>query len=1044
MQSTNDWENPRYFNLNKEPPCASATFFPNRESLQFGKSILYQSLNGSWKFHWVQCPADRPKDFFRTEFDCSDWHDITVPSAWQLHGYGIPHYMSAGGVKGMGGKNPPNIDPEYNEVGSYRRGFQIPESWDKKQIFLHFVGVKTAFYLWINGIQVGYSQGSMCPAEFNITPYIVPGKNLVAVQVFRYSDGAYLEDQDMWYMSGIFREVYLYAVPEIHIRDFHVTCEFDDTYNNGVLHLSVKIQNYGDKLIGSHQLKGFLIDDDGKEITKLDTLVPQIEPSTEVIVKVSVDIKSPQKWSAENPYLYELRINLLDAFGEELEAFKIPFGFRVVEIKDRQILVNGKNIIFRGVNRHECHPQFGQSISKQQMEEDVILLKQYNINAVRTSHYPNHPYFYELCDRYGLYVMDEANVETHGTAKYIPGDNPDWTEAVVDRMIRMVERDKNHPSIVCWSLGNEAGYGKNFEKMKQAALEIDSTRFIHYEGDTLLKTTDVISTMYPSPKRMEEMAQGIKKLRLSSAGNYRGTVHKPGSYNHKPILVCEYAHAMGNSIGSLDKHVQLFEDYPHVAGGFIWDFIDQTLLIEDTSGMKLWLYGGDFGDQPHRGSFLANGILAADRSPHPHAFQVKQSYRTIRSFPIDLVNGAVEIKNLNWFQATNNLNISWELTADGEVIQEGIEICPVIKPQKQIGFVIPIRKPLQHLANEYMLKLSYVLANQTSWADAGFEIGWDQFEVPFLVRGLQDKVASISGSMKIEQNASITEIAGGHFTHQVDRRNGSWVRFNNTGIDLLTKPLTPNFWRPPIDNDGMAFYDSMGLPGFLIKFFLPWMRWKTASEKRQLRRFKLTQPAPNRILLNTSFKVPGGKSTLDLNYSFAIDGSVEIEYRFTPRRKLLRAGMQTEIPGMFQTITWYGRGPQESMMDRKSGYPVGIHSCQIEDFIHNYVRPQENANRSDVRWARFTDGNGRGIEVQATGDHLLNFSVWPYTMDDLELADHIHELPRRKNITLNIDYGQQGVGDLTSAVFGMPDDAQLMGGDECVYSFIFKAVSSKE
>jgi beta-galactosidase len=937
-------------------------------------------------------------------------------------------------------RNPPNIDPEYNDVGSYRREFTFPESWEGRQFFLHFAGVKTAFYLWVNGNLVGYSQGSMCPAEFNITRYLIPGTNIIAVQVYRYSDGAYLEDQDMWYMSGIFREVFLYAVPEVHIRDFFVFCEFDDSYQDAVLRLSAKIQNYSHRKVESYQISGSMMDANGAVIAKMDVGIPKIEARGEANVKVSADVKTPLKWSAEIPDLYNLQIILYDPSGKELEATQIPFGFRVVEIKGNQILINGKNIIFRGVNRHECHPLVGQSISKKQMEEDVILLKQYNFNAVRTSHYPNHPYFYELCDRYGLYVMDEANVETHGTAKTIPGDAPDWTEAVVDRMVRMVERDKNHPSIVCWSLGNEAGYGKNFEKMKQAALEIDSTRFFHYEGDIYLKTTDVISTMYPSPMRMEMMAQGKKKLRLASAGNMRGTVHRSGTYNHKPILVCEFAHAMGNSIGSLDKHVQIFEEYPNVAGGFIWDFIDQTLLKKDEEGGDLWLYGGDFGDEPHRGSFLANGILAADRSPHPHAHQVKQSYQPIRAVPVDLTNGVIEIKNLNWFETTHNYQILWELTADGEVIQHGNEKCPVIDPRKQAEFQIPLVQPNHLIANEYLLKVSYVLANKTSWADAGFEIAWNQFEVPFPSKHQQ--VVETAGiiPLSVVRVGDVFEITGDQFSIKFESKKGAWFCFCVGGYEYFMRPLLPNFWRVPIDNDGSALVDSLNLPRLLTRMLFPWMGWKKASEKRKLKKLELIQPDENNIVITTSFRIPGGKSPLELRYTITNDGSVEVLYTFTPRGKLLRAGLQTEIPGGFQTITWYGRGPHESMMDRKSGYPVGIYSYQIDDFIHNYVRPQENANRSDVRWARFTDGEGHGIEVRATGEHMFNFSAWPYSMDDLESADHIHELPRRENITLNIDYAQKGVGDLTSAFMGMPDDAQLLGGEQCAFRFIIEAV----
>jgi beta-galactosidase len=1039
MSTKKDWENPRVFGINKEAPCASAIFYPNLNSLLNGESSFYQSLNGRWKFYWVQSPAERPKDFYQPEYDVSEWHEIPVPAQWQLHGFGIPHYMSGGGVKGMGVRNPPDIDPNYNEVGSYRTEFVVPDSWRDRQIFLHFAGVKTAFYLWINGEKVGYSQGSMCPAEFNITHTIKTGKNTLAVQVFRYSDGAYLEDQDMWYMSGIFREVYLYAIPDVHIRDFYSYCEFDPSYQNATFFLVVKIRNYNGKAAMPRKIVGYLIDSEGAVCSSLEAISTQIESIGEVTLKTHTEIKSPRKWSAEIPYLYNLRLILYDPSGDEVELTQVPFGFRVVEIKGNQILINGENVIFRGVNRHETHPVDGQSITKSQMEDDVVLMKQYNINAVRTSHYPNHPYFYELCDRYGLYVVDEANIETHGTAKLIPGDDPVWADAVVDRAIRMVERDKNHPSIICWSLGNEAGYGKNFEIMKQAILSIDSNRFIHYEGDVFLKTTDVVSTMYPSPGRLEKLAEGKDKFRLSSAGNYRGRVHKPEVYNSMPILICEYAHAMGNSIGSLDKFVKIFEEYPNVAGGFIWDFIDQALLKIEEHGEKLWLYGGDFGDEPHRGSFLVNGIFAADRTPHPHAYQVKQSYRPIKAFPVDLVRGQLILRNLNWFETTENYRLSWELAEDGVVIQQGDCHCPVINPQQQAELNIPLTQPETPTGVEYHLKISYILACDTIWSKVGYEVAWDQFEVPFPSKARSVESAPIGSSLSFHPVKNCIYVEGDDFTISFERETGAWVGYCVGGYEFFTRPLLPNFWRVPIDNDVSELMRSVDLPEFLTFLLIPWMRWKKAAWRRKLKKFEVTQKDTT-VVINTSFRIPGGKTPLDLNYVISSNGFVEVSYDFTPRSNVLRAGVQVEIPGAQRIISWYGRGPHESMLDRKTGYPVGVYSLDIEDFVHDYVRPQENANRSDVRWARFVDDAGLGFEIHTAGEHLFNFSAWPYTMVDLEAADHIHELPRRENITLSIDYGQKGVGDLMSIPYGMPDDAQLLGGHRCTFRFVFKPV----
>jgi len=1031
-----EWENSRIYEINKEPPSASATYYPDQESCRKGSpSPWYLSLNGDWKFHWSQQPADRPKEFFLPIYDVSGWDTIPVPAEWQLHGYGVPYYVADGGVKGLLKANPPNIDKSINEIGSYRRTFTVPDSWVEHQVFVHFAGVRTAFYLWLNGEFIGYSQGSMCPAVFNITRYLKSGSNVIAAEVYRYSDGAYLEDQDMWYMSGIFRDVFLHTFPEVHIRDFYIFSGQDDAYEDAIVHLAYKVRNYGSQVTGRHQVTARLLDANEKVVCKGEFEGGPIDPGGEISIQGWMDVMAPLKWSAEIPNLYILEIGLNNPMGDQVEALRVPFGFRMVEIKGGRILINGQNIIFRGINRHECHPVVGKAIPRDQMEKDVVLMKQHNINAVRTSHYPNHPYFYELCDRYGLYVMDEANVETHGTARSIPGDDPKWTGAVVDRMMRMVERDKNHPSIVCWSLGNEAGYGRNFKKMKQAAVAVDRTRFFHYEGDIYLKTTDVVSTMYPSPMRMEKIARGEQKIRLVSAGNMRGVVHKPGGYKHMPVLVCEFAHAMGNSLGSLDRHVKIFEDYPQVAGGFIWDFIDQTLLKKGPSGEDFWLYGGDFGDEPNSGSFLANGILTADRQPHPHAYQVKQSYRPIETLPLEIAKGWVRIHNKNWFETNEKYRILWELTADGTVIQQGEIDCPVILPQDSAELQIPFALPLGS-AVEYHLKLIYILKHAVAWAGAGFPIAWDQFELTVAVRNPRLDEVAVTAPLRVEEVDDSILVTNDFVAVGFKRKTGALYSFSVGGNEFLEQSLLPNFWRVPVDNDGSALLGHQPVPQFLIRWILPWFRWKDAARKRKLQLLEIEKPRDDVVIVRTLFRIPGGKKPLSLGYTIFGNGSVKVDYQFTPKRDLLRAGLQTEISGLYRKITWFGRGPNESMLDRKSGYAVGIYSLDIEDFIHNYVRPQENANRSDTRWVRFTDGKGRGLEIRSVGSHLLNFSTWPYTQEDLENAKHIHELPRQKNLTLNLDYGQKGVGDLTSAIFGLPPEAQLLSGKTYEYSFI--------
>ena len=517
----NDWENPEVFAINKEKAHATAEYFPDLDSLNSGQdSPWYQSLNGLWKFCWSQCPEDRPADFFKPEYNVNSWMDIEVPGHWQLQGCGMPHYKATGQITGMGfhKKKGPQIDPEYNEVGSYVTTFEVAEEWLSQQVLIHFGGVKTAFYIWVNGEKVGYSQDSMTPAEFNITPYLKSGENTLAVEVYRYSDGAYLEDQDMWYMSGIFRDVYLYTTPDTHIRDFYFRSEFDKELRNAEFTADFAVKNYSTSANNSHQLESMLLDDQGMKVqSSLQEI--SIKPASEQNISQSFTVDNPHKWSSEIPYLYSVVVVLKDADGQVIETFKRAFGFRKIEIVGKTIEVNGQKIIFRGVNRHETDPEKGQTITKELMEKDVQLMKQYNINSVRTSHYPNHPYFYELCDRYGLYVMDEANLETHGNSKHcFPGAYPNWKAALIDRMENMVHRDKNHSSIFCWSLGNESAGGENFHSMKAAALEIDNTRFIHYESDYKQEVTDVLSCMYPTPTRMRQLMEGKEPLKFHGAG----------------------------------------------------------------------------------------------------------------------------------------------------------------------------------------------------------------------------------------------------------------------------------------------------------------------------------------------------------------------------------------------------------------------------------------------------------------------------------------------------------------------------------------------
>ena len=1036
-KTLHDWENPEIFQINTLAPRATAVYYPDALSALKGEdSPRQRSLNGEWVFHWSPNPNEVPARFWEPDFK-ANWATIPVPSNWEMHGYGRPAYVNIGPRTGLDKKNIPTIDHSKNAVGCYRKRFILPADWDGMQVLLHFGGVRSAFYLWVNGQEVGYSQGSNTPAEFEITPFLQPGENLIAVQVLSLCDGTYLEDQDMWRLSGIFSDVLLIAKPGTQIRDFYLNCDFDEDYQDAKLLTSVEVVD----LNAQAQVKVSLLDAAGNPCAPPKTL-EKASASGLSLLESTFDVPSPRHWSAEAPYLYTVLLELEDQNGAILEAAAIPFGFRKVEIKDKQILVNGQPVIMKGANRHEIDPVDGQMTSydpesRAHMEQDVRLFKQYNFNAVRTSHYPNHPYFYQLCDRYGLYVMDEANLETHGTANKIPGNKPEWRAAMVNRMERMVSRDRNHTSVVFWSLGNEAESGENFLHMRRAAEALDRTRPFHYEGDHKLEVSDVVSTMYPSPQRLEKIAKAEETLRFSGAGTFLvGTKVKPEVYGSAPILICEYVHAMGNSISQLDEHMRIFEQYPHAGGGYIWDFVDQTLLKKTSDGTEFWAYGGDFGDQPNDGAFCANGVFDAQRQPHPHAFEVKNVYQYITLEPVDAINGVVRVHNKHWFTDLSAYVIDWELLEDGETVQQGTLPPLHTPPGDSEELSIPISPPNPTSAAEYHLTLRFSLAADTSWAEKGHQAAWEQ--IPIVIPAEQPAVEISPDSTPLELSAVGDQVTltGADFSVSFDSENGALTAYQFGGEDLLAGPLVPNFWRAPTDNDQMIkmFFPPLGNRLSLRKF------WFKAADKRKLTKFQLEQMADGSTRVFTQFKIPYGKTPLELDYIVRPDGEVEIVYSFTPGKQLIRAGLSLQVPGNLDILSWFGLGPHETMPDRKASGAVGVFRGKVEAIIHDYVRPQENGNRSDVRWASLTDDNGKGLLVKAI-EPRLNVSAWPYTQEDLEQAEHIHELPRREQITLNIDYTQRSVGDLYSYRFGWKDE-DLKAGSECAYRFVIKGISS--
>ncbi|MHA1518652.1 MAG: glycoside hydrolase family 2 TIM barrel-domain containing protein [Promethearchaeota archaeon] len=1040
MKEPHDWENARRIGINKEPGHApwistkSSIKVPEHSGVSVSQSI---SLNGMWKFHWVKSPKQRPIDFYKPDFSVDTWAEIEVPSNWQMKGYGIPIYTNVIYPFSLSFIKIPHISRRYNPVGSYRRSFNIPESWEGQLIYFHFEGVKSAFYIWINGQKVGYSQGSMTPAEFNITPYLHPGSNMVAVEVYRWSDGSYLEDQDMWRLSGIYRDVSLIAVPSTHIHDYFLWSEFDSPDSDATFHAKVQLKRSivptSSASVEFSNTKSLVV-----EILILDAMGQCVQTKSPIINDVSVSpgeqkeilltaqLSNPNKWSAEFPYLYSIEIRLRDEQNHVIGSIRSKFGFRVVEIRDSQLWVNGRPILLKGVNRHEHDPDRGRAISRELMELDVQLMKQFNINAVRTSHYPNHPYFYELCDKYGIYVMDETNLETHGLRRIIPDSKPQWREACVDRIERMVLRDRNHPSIIFWSLGNEAGFGSVFHAMKKAAKELDTTRPFHYEGDYFLEgVSDVFSTMYTPVDELEKVAlhHPIK------TGHLKLKIIKPARFEGYPIMLCEYAHAMGNSVGNFQEYWNVIERYPHVIGGFIWDYIDQGLRKTDSAGGEFWAYGGDYGDKPNSSNFCMNGILASDRTPHPSAWEVKKVYANIHTEAVNLLKGEISVNNKNVFRDLDHIELSWEITKDGIGILDGQINLGHIPPTSSVLITLPIEKSSLLPGAEYHLLCKYCLKKSSLWASPGHVVAWDQFELPIKEKVKPIVDLSIIPELILEENQLEARIFHKFFEVKYHKPSGCLQSIVYHGHSFLSEPLRINFWRVPTDNDRGISNEVPFLPQ--LKF------WKWSSEHYSLISSDISQPLPQIVEIKNLFRIPGGKRPLEQTIRIYGSGDILVENRFIARKDLIKFGMQTAFPKEFGNISWFGRGPHENYWDRQSGACVGRYSALIQDYIHQYARPQENSNRCDIRWMCFEnakrDDANYGILIQ--GFPHLSISAWPYSQKDLELAKHPTDLPNRELITVNLDYKQQGVAGDNSWGAKPKLQYRLLKNEEFVYRF---------
>jgi len=1032
MQDKLDWENAEMIGEKKEPAHNTLIPFQNIDSALKGipeSSIYYKSLNGDWKFHWVRRPEDRPRDFYKIEFVTNGWNEISVPSNWQMHGYGIPIYLNVRYPLSVRKENIPSINHEYNPVGSYRTEFEIPENWKDRKVFIHFDGVKSAFYIWINGEKVGYSQGSMTPAEFNITKYLQEGVNVLAVEVYRWSDGSYLEDQDMWRLSGIYRDVYLFSTPKTFIRDFFTHCIFDEDYEDATFKIRIKVRNYDKNKIGNLKVEFSLLDDQ-KKFVESEILLSEnfsIEGNTEKILMMQNKINKPKKWSEEIPNLYDVILKLRNSNDDIIEVAHCKFGFRQVEIgKDGGFYINGKSIKFKGVNRHEHDPYLGRAVPYSRMLQDIKLLKQNNINAVRTSHYPDHPKWYELCDQYGLYIIDECNIESHELRDILPKSDPQWAAACVDRMVSMVERDKNHPCIIMWSLGNEAGIGDNFKRMKQAALLIDSTRPIHYEQDYKNEISDVFSYMYyPS--------YSLNRMIKNRSYGIRGQIRQLEEGKEKPYMLCEYSHAMGNSLGNFQEFWDVFEEYPNAIGGFIWDFIDQGLRKTTEDGKEFWAYGGDFGDTPNDRNFCINGIVMPDRTPNPALYEVKKVYQNIKVIPVNLIDGKINIYNKFDFRSTDFLEVNWEITANGQKIQVGSISELNINPHDMKEVLIPISPPDIRPNTEYHLKINFLLNKDTLWAKKGYIIAWDQFKIPYETDDKPEIKMSELNEIDLKESDKELSIIGEKFKVIINKLTGVISSYSLNNNPLISSDLIPNFWRALTDNDKrqLNFKEE---PYSTNK-----KKWKNANTNRKVIKFEFEKVKPQIIKIYVESVLSNSENPLKITYLIYGNGDIVIKNEFIPLIEMFRFGMLTKVSKEYNKITWYGRGPHETMFDRKNGAAIGIYSKTVQDFIHPYVKPQENGNRTDVRWVSLTNEIGNGLLVLDVGGTNLSISAWPYTIEDLESSTHNYQLPERDFITLNIDYKQQGVGDTFSPI---NRKYELAGNKEYSYTFLLRGYTN--
>jgi len=1009
------WEDPTITAINREPARATAYSYASvaealKNDREANKRLLF--LNGEWNFKFVSKPSDAPKDFHLSEV--RGWDKISVPSNWEMKGYDIPIYRSA--VYPFLPIDPPRIPTDYNAVGSYQRTFDLPTDWDGMNVTLHFGAVSSAYHLWINDRYVGYAEDSHLPSEFNATPYLQAGKNRISVQVIRWSDASYLEDQDHWRMSGIHRDVFLMAEPTVRIADFHWQATLDSAYQDVKFSLRPKIDNFSGDSINGFTVKAQLYDETNNPLLPqelqrgageiFDEIYPRLDNVKFGLLETH--ISNPKKWSAENPNLYRLVVTLYDQQGRLLEAKTAQVGFRSIEISKETgtFLVNGKPTKLYGVNRHDHHPERGKALTREDMEADIRQIKQFNFNAIRTSHYPNDPYIYELCDRYGIMVMDEANLETHGLGGKLMND-PAWLAAHMERAIRMVERDKNHPSVVIWSLGNESGRGPTTAAMAAWIHDFDITRPVHYEpamgSHQLPGYIDPSDPRYPKSNAHAYRLQNIRdQYYVDIVSRFYPGIFTPqllleqDNGDNRPILFVEYSHSMGNSTGNMKDFWDIFRSHPRLIGGFIWDYKDQALARQDSAYGKVLAYGGDFGERIHNGAFSLNGIVDAWNRPKAAMYDNKRIYQPAEITLVDSKTARIKVKNravehnLDYYQPVMMIRENGEVMK--EVMLPSIDLAAGDSTEIDLLSYISI-KPKK--GKEYQLDIQFRLKSETQWAPKGFvvsasQVRWQEME------SLWKPLKAAGKSLKVVENDREYRVAGAGFETIFDKSTGALQQFVYQGQEVVKGAVLPNFVRPATENDRRGWK-----PERKLKY---WYGHAKLTET------KMSEEADGVHVLS-GYTMPGDSARIVVRYVVKPQGVVSISYDLQVRDGLPnipKIGLQMGINPSFEQLQYYGLGAMENYPDRAYGFDLGVYAMDIEAFMEPYLVPQENGNRMDVRWFLLQNKKKAGLLV--VGDQPLYMSAWPFSQKAMEESKHWFKLEKEDKITLNVDLLQMGIG----------------------------------